>query len=137
MLWVSLKCLVFLTVGVSVVVAIAIFLLHNCPINRRCWNRILSLVRSVWRSWILQRCETTWTTTSKEARSAQTLRRHHSCLFRIDDTGYARHPGDAHHHVEVDDVNTLRTRLLCHSVSESDGAGVSRKRIHRLPHRQG
>ena len=80
MLWVSLKCLVFLTVGVSIVVAVG-----DLQAGHQLRYQSLLLESDFFsgsqrsaRSSILQPCETTWTTTSKEARSAQTLRRHHS-----------------------------------------------------------
>ena len=80
MLWVSLKCLVFLTVGVSIVVAVG-------DLSSGASTALSIAVAGIGffsgsqrsaRSSILQPCETTWTTTSKQARLAQTLRRRHS-----------------------------------------------------------
>ena len=86
-----------------------------------------------------QRCETTWMMTSKEARSAQTLRRHHFCYFVLMTLADARHPGDAHHHVEVVTTSTSANSLFRHPLWE--GAGVRDpikfKETSRLPHRQG
>ena len=115
MLWVCLKCLVWLTIGVALVVAIDPSLPSgvNCAINRRCWNRILPLVRSVWRSHgYCNDAKRHGRRPQRERVRRELCEGTISCPFRIDDIGDARHPGDAHHHVEVVTTSTL-CELAC------------------------